>query len=91
MPATRDYNLSVDLSKLIGPRNTDRIKQVNIDTEGTLDGMSLYSPLPKFKMNELESIVSESQQSRRQKSVVSGIYTKEEALKKILEKSKSVV
>ena len=60
MPATRDYNLSVDLNKLVGPANTFRIKQINIDTDETLDGMSLYSPMPKIKINELESIVSES-------------------------------
>ena len=62
MPATRDYNLSVDLTKFVGPSNTNRIKQVNIITDDTLDGMSLYSPTPRFKMNERENTnYSESQ------------------------------
>jgi hypothetical protein len=55
-------------------------------TDLTLDGQSLYSPVPKFKMNELETLDSESIQSRRidkisQISGVGGrIYSKEEAL-----------
>ena len=65
MPATRDYNLSVDLHKLVGPIKTERLKQININTSETLDGMSLFSPSPKFKLTDLDSVVSESQQSRR--------------------------